>query len=344
MVAPPEMDPPYPMSRNNAHPRNGDPELARALQQIREQDERERQQDEEELIPEQTSSNAWSSRSRISPPEMDPPYPRSRNIAHPRNDDPELEQLLQQMRVLCEQEREHQQEEEQQLSLALALSLQMEDNCNSLISLVDDDAFVSLPSATPLPRPPQRRRPPPPPVEGPVFRSIYDEDELPFVSQPRRRAPSTGTREVITHWGEEPGSTYQADRHRFHDADNDGPSLRVSEGWVIEDQQLDADLELALRIQAEEAEFEAANALFIESLGQQEVFDCVMCMEKNPVDDVAIVDGCGHRFCRNCLRQYLTTKLSEANFPIPCPTCSADKNQENPGGSLWFCCNFWIFI
>lgn len=277
-----------------------------------------------------STERPFRSRMVIPPPdEMDAPGPSLRNNGGARDDDPELTLAL---RAIREQEERERQQEDEDLNLALALSLQSGDNINSPVSPVYDDAFVSLTPATSLPRSPRHRRPPPPPVDGQVFRSIYDEDALPFITQPRHPAPSTGTQDATIHWGGNPGLSYQADLHRFHDSAKDRPSLGASEGWAVEDPQADADLEFALRMQAEETELEEENARLIESLGQQETFDCVMCMETNPVDDVAVVDGCEHRFCRDCLKQYLTTKLSEANFPIPCPTCSANKNRENPGG------------
>lgn len=130
-----------------------------------------------------------------------------------------------------------------------------------------------------------------------------------------------------------PSSTPFSQHNPFRSSD-----MAVARMRAIKQQQereaLDADRELALRLQAEEDEVEAQNARLIESFGRQEFFDCVMCLETNPVDDVAIVDGCGHRFCRDCLRHHLSAKLGEANFPILCPTCSANKNTENPGGKF----------
>jgi hypothetical protein len=258
---------------------------------------------------------------------MNPPYPASKTNSRAKNDDPELARDLQ--RILEQEELERQQEDDD-LSLALALSLTMENKQPA--SPVNDAAFVSLTSVAPLAAPAKRRRSLALPAEESTstFRSIYDEDDMPFMNWPRRRVPSTENQEAeaVTYRAEESRSIRNPFRERANEA-----LLRASEALILEQQQLDADRDLALRLMAEETELEVANSRLIESLGQQEVFDCVMCMETNPMDDVAIVDGCRHRFCRDCLRQYLTTKLSEANFPIPCPTCSANNDRASPGGS-----------
>jgi len=276
----------------------------------------------ERALPNEQSSN---SRMVVPPPNMNPPYPVSKTKSRAKNDDPELARDLQ--RILEQEERERQQEDDD-LNLALALSLTMENK--QPVSPVNDAAFVSLTSAAPLAAPAKRRRSLALRAEEstPTFRSIYDEDEMPFMNWPRRRVSPTENQEAVTYRVEESRSTSNPFRERANEA-----LLRASEASILEQQQLDADRDLALRLMAEETELEAANSSLIESLGQQQVFDCVMCMETNPMDDVAIVDGCNHRFCRDCLRQYLTTKLSEANFPIPCPTCSANKDRASPGGS-----------
>jgi Ring finger domain len=59
----------------------------------------------------------------------------------------------------------------------------------------------------------------------------------------------------------------------------------------------------------------------------QRVFKCSICMEEMPVDSIARVDTCGHTFCRECLREYVATRLDEHRFPILCPTCTANKGK-----------------
>jgi hypothetical protein len=57
------------------------------------------------------------------------------------------------------------------------------------------------------------------------------------------------------------------------------------------------------------------------------LFECGICMEEMPDDSIARPDPCGHTFCRECLRQHVTTRLDEHRFPILCPTCTAGKGK-----------------
>ena len=93
------------------------------------------------------------------------------------------------------------------------------------------------------------------------------------------------------------------------------------------------DFEVALRTQleyqAEEAEL-AAQLQYLQGT-LQETFDCSICMDRLPIDDVAQLDGCDHSFCRSCIRQYISTKLDERKFPIPCPCCTTEKDGGRVG-------------
>jgi hypothetical protein len=69
---------------------------------------------------------------------------------------------------------------------------------------------------------------------------------------------------------------------------------------------------------------------------EQQVFECGICMEDMPVDSVARPDPCGHAFCRECMRGYVSASLEEHRFPILCPTCTATSNGKEvtrAGGS-----------
>jgi len=50
-------------------------------------------------------------------------------------------------------------------------------------------------------------------------------------------------------------------------------------------------------------------------------------MDEMPTDSIAIIDSCGHTFCRECLRKHVTVRLEEHRFPILCPTCTAGKGK-----------------
>ncbi len=60
----------------------------------------------------------------------------------------------------------------------------------------------------------------------------------------------------------------------------------------------------------------------------QRVFECGICMEEMPEDSVARPDPCGHAFCRDCMRGYVSSRLEEHRFPILCPTCTAGKGKN----------------
>ena len=57
------------------------------------------------------------------------------------------------------------------------------------------------------------------------------------------------------------------------------------------------------------------------------LFACGICLEEIPEDLIARPDPCGHTFCRECLREHVTTRLGEHRFPILCPTCTASKGK-----------------
>ena len=60
---------------------------------------------------------------------------------------------------------------------------------------------------------------------------------------------------------------------------------------------------------------------------RHETFECGVCFETFQRDFVARIKGCKHRFCRDCLRQYATTAIEDRRYPIPCPTCIADRSK-----------------
>lgn len=96
------------------------------------------------------------------------------------------------------------------------------------------------------------------------------------------------------------------------------------------------DLAAVLRMQLEYQEEDEALITQMQHLRTsytQETFDCSICMEKLPIDDIAQIDGCQHSFCRDCIRHYISSKLEERKYPIPCPCCTAksDGNRKSGG-------------
>ena len=62
-------------------------------------------------------------------------------------------------------------------------------------------------------------------------------------------------------------------------------------------------------------------------------FTCAVCTGELPEDFLARVPGCGHGFCRECLRTYAVSRLEEHRFPILCPSCVADDEAGKEPGS-----------
>ncbi len=94
------------------------------------------------------------------------------------------------------------------------------------------------------------------------------------------------------------------------------------------------DLELALQ---QQLMFDEENFhLLVErdTLASQapEVFECGVCFERHSEESVAKVDKCGHRYCRDCVRRYVSSQLGDRRFPIFCPLCVADKKSQEPAG------------
>ncbi|KAJ7656296.1 hypothetical protein DFH06DRAFT_991742 [Mycena polygramma] len=63
----------------------------------------------------------------------------------------------------------------------------------------------------------------------------------------------------------------------------------------------------------------------------QRVFECGVCFDEHPEDDVARVADCGHPFCRDCMKGYVVSKLKDKLYPISCPTCMTDAARAETG-------------
>ncbi|PBK79058.1 hypothetical protein ARMGADRAFT_1093503 [Armillaria gallica] len=62
----------------------------------------------------------------------------------------------------------------------------------------------------------------------------------------------------------------------------------------------------------------------------QEVFDCGICFDNLPMEDVAFIPECDHLACRDCLRQHILTTLHDHRFPIVCPLCTDGTKSSLP--------------
>lgn len=75
------------------------------------------------------------------------------------------------------------------------------------------------------------------------------------------------------------------------------------------------------------------------------MFHCRICLEEQLEECVARIDPCRHPFCRDCIREYIRTKLGEHCSSILCPECVAEGGLHVPGGesaNLLHTC--WIFV
>ncbi|KAF8677718.1 Ring finger [Rhizoctonia solani] len=91
---------------------------------------------------------------------------------------------------------------------------------------------------------------------------------------------------------------------------------------------LSEDALLALKMQEE---FDAEDQLLTELAAEEpeqskNVFDCGICFETFHMGALAPMDGCDHKYCRECMRDYIKSKLASRTFPLLCPTCHASKD------------------
>ena len=81
----------------------------------------------------------------------------------------------------------------------------------------------------------------------------------------------------------------------------------------------------------EQREIEEMHARLLVEYPEQKVFECGICLEMSLIDFATPIDGCEHVLCRNCLKNYVVSRLDEGRYPVVCPVCSADKIGQNPG-------------
>jgi hypothetical protein len=65
----------------------------------------------------------------------------------------------------------------------------------------------------------------------------------------------------------------------------------------------------------------------------QPLIECGICMEKYPEDQMIPLEPCGHKLCRNCVKNYVGIQLAERSFPVLCPVCKAEGRKEDPGSA-----------
>uniref|UniRef100_A0A8C1UYX3 Ring finger protein 19B n=1 Tax=Cyprinus carpio TaxID=7962 RepID=A0A8C1UYX3_CYPCA len=58
------------------------------------------------------------------------------------------------------------------------------------------------------------------------------------------------------------------------------------------------------------------------SLGGQELLECPLCLVRQPAEQLPELQGCSHRSCLCCLRQYLRIEITESRVQLSCPECA----------------------
>lgn len=100
------------------------------------------------------------------------------------------------------------------------------------------------------------------------------------------------------------------------------------------------DLMLAIRMQEKFEEEDTILRNQFQDLQRQSnmqpTFECCICIDVLATDYVARIDTCGHSFCRECLRGYVTSRLEERRYPLLCPECGSMDDAEKVGCKLKF--------
>lgn len=100
--------------------------------------------------------------------------------------------------------------------------------------------------------------------------------------------------------------------------------------------EYDESARLAAETQRQFEEEDARLRLQFQKLQAEAIptFDCGICLEEQSEQMVSRIIPCDHAFCRDCIREYIRSKLGDHRFPIVCPVCSADGGVTDPG-SEW---------
>lgn len=114
-----------------------------------------------------------------------------------------------------------------------------------------------------------------------------------------------------------------------------GPSSSKATNLEAEDPDTMRSLQLARDMQREFDE-ERYQFSLDESLAravERPRFDCGICMESFTDEAIALVDGCNHSCCRDCMRSNIQSKIEERRYPIPCPFCVAGSDEAGRSGA-----------
>ena len=59
-------------------------------------------------------------------------------------------------------------------------------------------------------------------------------------------------------------------------------------------------------------------------------FSCAICLDEHPMDNSVDLD-CYHEICRDCTRRHVCAKIEEHRFPVLCPVCMMEQNDQPAG-------------
>jgi hypothetical protein len=149
--------------------------------------------------------------------------------------------------------------------------------------------------------------------------------------RPVRPSPATGTSGAQSIFADNPPPVPSKAPPTYDDLDledessTDSNDIWIQTAYVARELQDKFDYE-DRRLRQEHAEL----ARYI-----QATFQCSICIDELPEDDVAKVDDCVHTMCRTCLREYASSKIQEHRYPIFCPVCTiTTESKAKPGGRL----------
>ncbi|KZT57546.1 hypothetical protein CALCODRAFT_434076 [Calocera cornea HHB12733] len=55
---------------------------------------------------------------------------------------------------------------------------------------------------------------------------------------------------------------------------------------------------------------------------------CAICLDDVAQGEEEVLQPCGHRFCRDCLKMHVSQTLEAGKLPIACPSCQADSSED----------------
>lgn len=59
-------------------------------------------------------------------------------------------------------------------------------------------------------------------------------------------------------------------------------------------------------------------------------FPCDICMDEHPAEEIYIIDECDHRFCRECMGEYVKLKIERRELESPSSSASINNDSVEP--------------